>query len=270
MPMALGNMPQEDKMHEYEKVAFMGQVPTRVLGEVSPGDYILPSGLGNGFARAIRPEHMKIGDYKKIAGVVWSVDSKLSENISMVNVAVGINTHDLADVIQGQQEELATLRTEYAQLKKQVDATHAALAELVPGFAEATGFDGKATQTTRQQVEQSQPVPDAHTHVLAHDDQDIVYFTISRAQVEASFEIAREQYQEMLHNPETRHLLANEKAGYKNMVMMPVDQHPFWQKLESDPQYREEIIQFVQKKFEKAVHTHRQHAHKFTDLERID
>lgn len=270
MPMALGNMPQDDKVNEYEKVAFMGQVPTRVVGEVNPGDYVLPSGLGNGFARAIRPADMKIGDYKKIAGVVWSVDSRLSDNISMVNVAVGINTHDLSDVIQKQQDELTSLRTEYGQLKKQVDATNAALASLVPGFAEAVGFEGENVPVKADQSGQDQSVSDPHSHVLAHENEDIIYFTISRGQVEASFDIAKEQYQEMLTDPEARRLLGNDNADYKNMALMPVDEHPFWQKLETDPQYREEIIQFVQKKFEKAVHTHKQHAHKFTDLKRID
>jgi hypothetical protein len=49
-------------------------------------------------------------------------------------------------------------------------------------------------------------------------------------------------------------------------ISIPIEEHPFWNKIDSEPQYREEIIQYVLSKFEKAVHTHKKYVHKFTDL----
>jgi hypothetical protein len=38
-PAVLGGLPQDGKEEDYEMVAFMGQVPTRVVGDVAPGLY---------------------------------------------------------------------------------------------------------------------------------------------------------------------------------------------------------------------------------------
>jgi hypothetical protein len=93
-PIVLGNAPQKDEEHLFEKVAFMGQVPVRVAGPVKIGDYILPSGNKDGFGVAVHPDEMKIGDYARIIGVSWQ--SGKDENINIVNVAVGINSNDLS------------------------------------------------------------------------------------------------------------------------------------------------------------------------------
>ncbi|MDZ7765197.1 MAG: hypothetical protein U5K00_12340 [Melioribacteraceae bacterium] len=47
-PIILGNMPIKEIETHFEKVAFMGQVPVKVIGIVKTGDYILPSGLNDG------------------------------------------------------------------------------------------------------------------------------------------------------------------------------------------------------------------------------
>ncbi|MEO7524050.1 MAG: hypothetical protein ABIT58_08150, partial [Ferruginibacter sp.] len=51
-PIVLGNMPPQGQEGSYEKVAFMGQVPVMVFGKVNMGDYILPNGSNDGFAKA--------------------------------------------------------------------------------------------------------------------------------------------------------------------------------------------------------------------------
>lgn len=93
-PAVIGNMPQEADEIYFEKVAFMGQVPVRVTGAVHVGDYILPTGNNDGLAIAVAPELMKIEDYQRIVGVAWQEASFALINV--VNVAVGINTNDLA------------------------------------------------------------------------------------------------------------------------------------------------------------------------------
>ena len=70
-PIVLGNAPQPAKQENFEKVAFMGQVPVKVVGKVAIGDYILPSGNNDGLGIAVNPSDMKLGDYSRIVGVAW-------------------------------------------------------------------------------------------------------------------------------------------------------------------------------------------------------
>ncbi|HOY16995.1 MAG TPA: hypothetical protein PLC89_06880 [Haliscomenobacter sp.] len=92
-PIVLGNVPKPEKEQNFEKVAFMGQVPVKVVGAVAVGDYIIPSGNNDGLGAAIHPADMKLGDYAKIVGVAWQAAKEAP--INYVNVAVGINTNDL-------------------------------------------------------------------------------------------------------------------------------------------------------------------------------
>ena len=101
-PMISGAMPDADKEHLYERIAFMGQVPVKVMGNVQRGDYILPSGNGDGMAIAVAPKAMKTGDYARIIGIAWS-EYTGTELFSYINTAVGLNTNDLVGVVEQMQ-----------------------------------------------------------------------------------------------------------------------------------------------------------------------
>ena len=108
-PMILGNMPASGKEHEFEAVAFMGQVPVSVLGAVTKGDFILPSGGNHGLGIAVHPEDMGDEDFEKIVGIAWS-DAPDTFAINKVNVAVGLQTTTLANQICKQSKEIAELK----------------------------------------------------------------------------------------------------------------------------------------------------------------
>lgn len=97
-PMVIGNMPEESAESSYEKVAFIGQTLVKVVGDVSKGDFIIPSGLGDGLAQAVHPLKMKTKDYQKIIGTAWS-DGDSTQFINLINTAVGINTNELANKV---------------------------------------------------------------------------------------------------------------------------------------------------------------------------
>lgn len=104
-PILLGNLPLSTEAEsDFEKVAFMGQVLVRVAGKVNSGDYILPSGNHDGLGIAVAPQHMKIEDYQRIVGVAW--ESGDDPILNQVNVAVGINNHDLAQQIEALSQRL--------------------------------------------------------------------------------------------------------------------------------------------------------------------
>jgi cytoskeletal protein CcmA (bactofilin family) len=119
-PIVIGNMPEENYKNNYEKVAFMGQVPVKVLGKVSIGDYIIPSGFNDGIGRAINPKELDIVDYGKIVGVSWS-ESK-GNGMSLINLAVGINANDTSEILQKQNDEINLLKSELNSIIKYINS----------------------------------------------------------------------------------------------------------------------------------------------------
>lgn len=109
-PIVLGNMPAKENSKDFEKVAFMGQVPVKVKGIVNIGDYIIPSGFNDGFGIAISPNELSIADYDSIVGVAWSSSS--NKGVSLINLAVGINTRDTAIMLEKQNNEISMLKQE--------------------------------------------------------------------------------------------------------------------------------------------------------------
>ncbi|KAA3641012.1 MAG: hypothetical protein DWQ02_01225 [Bacteroidetes bacterium] len=95
-PLLLGNMPENMREEQLsEKIAFMGQVPVKVQGPVKIGDYILPSGTGDGLGIAVSPEDMLAKDYQRIVGVAWE-NGQPNQFINLINTAVGVNHNDMA------------------------------------------------------------------------------------------------------------------------------------------------------------------------------
>ena len=86
-PAVLGNMPQNSS-DQYEKAAFLGQVPVRVLGSVNTGDYVLASGNNDGNGIAIEPSALKAKDLSRVVGVAWESGRRFSKNV--VNCSVGM------------------------------------------------------------------------------------------------------------------------------------------------------------------------------------
>ncbi|MCK5210667.1 MAG: hypothetical protein KAQ79_21700 [Cyclobacteriaceae bacterium] len=284
-PIVLGNMPQQNDEDNNVKIAFMGQVPARVIGKVEAGDYILPSELGGGFGKAVHPDEMNIRDYKKIAGVAWSVLGNIGDNIHIVNVAVGINTNDLTELVYRQDEKLQELQAEYDHLQIQIEQTNTVLSDLVPGFAEATGFVSENNQAHTFLATDPQNIIEPKKNLAYTNEEDILYFEISREHIESSIEMARETYQEMLSNSHMINSLfvkndnkplpkdgdialqtSEPDDELNDISLIPIKDHPFWQKIDSDPDYKEEFIQYMQSTIEKSMHTHKKHAHKFTNL----
>lgn len=106
-PVVLGNAPQEQDKHLYEKVALMGQVPVKVAGPVSIGDFVIPSGNNDGFGVAIHPNEMRAGDYARSIGVAWQ--NAPDQPFNLVNTAVGINTNDLSHKVENLNRRLENI-----------------------------------------------------------------------------------------------------------------------------------------------------------------
>ncbi len=114
-PLISGAMPKKGEEYLFERIAFMGQVPVKVIGKVKKGDYILPTGKGDGFAIAVAPDQMKINDYQRIIGVAWEI-SKGDKLFSYINTAVGINNNDMVAVVDQMQQIMNQMQLALAKL----------------------------------------------------------------------------------------------------------------------------------------------------------
>jgi hypothetical protein len=120
-PVVLGNMPPAGKEGAYEKVAFMGQIPVKVRGIVLSGDYILPSGRNDGTGIAVSPKDIKPEQYKQIVGVAWS-EALVEGIVTRINMAIGLNSNDLATLAIEQDKKIKGMESKFALLEQRLVA----------------------------------------------------------------------------------------------------------------------------------------------------
>jgi hypothetical protein len=235
-PVVLGGLPPDGDVSAMEKVAFMGQVPTRIMGKVTPGDYILASGFNTGVGVAKSPDRMKSYDYKKILGVAW--EGKETEGIDYINTAIGLNSNDMVGLYEKQNQEIQAL-------KNQLENTNAILAKLVPGFAEAANIEpgNEAVDHVYVDHETTTEVAVAHEdHFLDHSSTDeIVYFPIERNLLEEGLKLAEK----------------NARRVYEENGL-DIKDHPFWNRLYTDSNYKEELFDIIKEELKYSFHTHQE------------
>jgi hypothetical protein len=113
----IGNAPRDEVASEFEVVALVGQVVLAVEGPVTAGDFILPSGCGDGIGRAVSPAMLAADNLSEIVGRAW--ESSTGSGVKQVNVFVGGGaTEALARTIAAQAEAICELRAEVARLTK--------------------------------------------------------------------------------------------------------------------------------------------------------
>ena len=83
--------------------------------------------------------------------------------------------------------------------------------------------------------------------------------------------LARELYLQLLDNKDHLEKLFNSKnqksnKELENIVLIPIEEHPFWQKIDTDPDYKAEVKQLIQYNLSNAFHTHKKYDKNFTNL----
>ena len=188
-PIVLGNMPAANREKDFEKVAFMGQVPVRVAGAVEIGDYILPSGHNDGIGIAVHPKDMSTQDYARIVGVAWEASN--GSLINVVNVAVGINTNDIALRVAEQEQSIH-------QVKQEINHLYALLGEKSPYGNLAT------TATANGPAVKNEPVAAAS---IAQSN------TFTKAEANQKIEAARPMLEQIMNK--TRERFENQGINYQ-------------------------------------------------------
>lgn len=220
-PIVLGNMPEKDVELNYEKVAFLGQVPVHVLGNAEIGDYILPSGNNDGMGRAVSAANMKIEDYLKIVGVAWSASG--NQVYDLVQVAIGLNGGDISKVVMEQKNKIQELTEKFNKRNK-------ILSELVPGFKEALGLDQMAV-LSRSLPGQSPTTLDPLSPGGASA------FDLSQ------FEVSRDQISDLLDQAEVQAA----KQG------IDLSSNSFFRRIKTDPAYKEQLLDETQRRMKSEI-----------------
>ena len=117
-PIVLGNSPAPGREALSEKVAFMGQVPVKIIGQVRRGDFVLASGAGDGFGRAVAPGAMTAELSEQVVGVAWGESA--IEILKFVNVAVGLRPMHAIGVAKAQQEQIRNLESKLASVETEL------------------------------------------------------------------------------------------------------------------------------------------------------
>ena len=97
-PIMLGNEPTKEEAHLGNKVAFIGQVPVKVLGPVSQGDYIIADDKIPGYGMAKSQTDLQDVDLRNIVGRSW--DSNENEGPKTVNVVVGVHNGEYFNILK--------------------------------------------------------------------------------------------------------------------------------------------------------------------------
>ncbi len=87
-PIVAANAPTEGEEGGYARVAFVGQTLVKVRGPVQAGDFIVPSGRGDGVGLARPPAQLSLTDLGQIVGRAWG--SASGAGVQQVKIVVGL------------------------------------------------------------------------------------------------------------------------------------------------------------------------------------
>lgn len=90
------------------------------------GDYILPSGLNDGYSRAVSPDAIGAVDLGSVVGIAWGSGGDVGRP-GLINVAVGLRPVEVTRVVARQQAKIDDLELELRQIRSQIAALSAAV-----------------------------------------------------------------------------------------------------------------------------------------------
>ena len=118
-PIVLGNVPPAGENYKGNNIAFMGQVPVKVMGPVKTGDYIVASADIPGYGIAKSQEEMTIEDFKNAVGRSW--DNMDTVGPKLVNTVVGIHNGDYSKVLEKMNEKQNENEARFDTLESKVE-----------------------------------------------------------------------------------------------------------------------------------------------------
>lgn len=119
-PAVMGNNPDQADAYKGNSVAFIGQIPVKVIGPVTSGDYIVPHDILIGYGQAVSPMEMTSSQFGQAVGRSWITDP--AEGPKMVNTVVGLQNGDWNQVVKSIDAKQSTLNTGLDTLEARLKA----------------------------------------------------------------------------------------------------------------------------------------------------
>ncbi|MEP7267358.1 MAG: hypothetical protein ABI844_06985 [Saprospiraceae bacterium] len=119
-PIVLGNIPKEGKVAYGNNIAFMGQVPVKVVGPVASGDYIIGNMNTPGYGLAKNQNDMTVEDYKYAVGRSW--DNNPANGVKLINTVVGVHNGDFIKILKKFEDKFESTESRFQTLESKVDA----------------------------------------------------------------------------------------------------------------------------------------------------
>lgn len=227
-PIVLGNMPQASEEKKYEKVAFMGQVPVKVFGKVTIGDYIIPSGKNDGIGISISPKRITSKNVKEIVGIAWGKSNNVA-GFNLINVAVGLNTNDNNPIIENLEKQI-----EYQAIE--VDELKSLLTQMIERISNLE--NGIIPNTTNPIAESNDNDYSERKYEIVDTQQgEMIYFELTREDIIAGIDLAERQM---------------------TAKGMDLKANVFWNKIITNPSFKEEFIKKLMVEFDTTMHYHRE------------
>lgn len=118
-PIVLGNTPPAEREHLGNKVAFMGQIPVKVIGPVKTGDFIVGTNDVPGYGIAIAAEDMTPEDFACAVGRSW--EDHPGDGPKMVNTVIGVHNGDYMHILKDFQQRLNETDARLSAIERKLD-----------------------------------------------------------------------------------------------------------------------------------------------------
>lgn len=118
-PIVLGNNPPAQREHLGNKIAFMGQIPVKVMGPVNTGDYIVAKSKLTGYGVAVHPGRMTADDFRLAVGRSW--EENTNDGPKMINTIVGVHNGDYVRLLKQSNERVEQVEARLNAMEEKVN-----------------------------------------------------------------------------------------------------------------------------------------------------
>ena len=117
-PIVLGNVPQTDRKYLGNNVAFMGQIPVKVMGPVKTGDYVIGNPNIPGYGLAVSPKDLLPEQLKLAVGRAWQ--SNETPGPKMVNTVIGVHNGDYVHILKSYEDRVNLMESRLDNLESKI------------------------------------------------------------------------------------------------------------------------------------------------------
>ena len=123
-PIMMGNQPEAGKENLGNKIAFLGQVPVKIIGQVETGDFIVGNPATPGYGVAVDLAHITPEQARYVVGRAW--ETKPQDGPKRVNAVIGVDNGYFLQLLQQQQQSVQSMDARLASIEARLGMTETA------------------------------------------------------------------------------------------------------------------------------------------------